>query len=127
MTGPMMRNNLSVFLRTRPADVLLNDGRIDSGRRDGVGWTRRRMAAFLPLARVMRDKDGDIPRDLVPGVVGDFHLDRVNPSFPRTGAFCAQIDGQVAGDPPIRRRIAVATTINGFAARDRHNLAADLA
>src|SRR2546428_9095872 len=114
MTGPMKRNDLSVFLLTRSIDVLRRDGTIDSGRRDVVGLTRQCWATLLPLTRVMRDKDCYIPRDLVPGVVGDFHLDRVSPSFPRAGAFGAQIDCQVAGDPAIRRRIAVAMTINGF-------------
>src|SRR5438093_4315582 len=126
MTGPMMRTELSVFLQTRRTDAAFEAVMIDSNRGDDGGLTRWRVAAFPPLAHVMRDKDGDIPRDLVPSGVGDFHLDGVNPSFPRAGAFCAQIDGQVAGDPPIRRGIAVAMTINGFAARHRHNLAADL-
>src|SRR5881394_2269910 len=125
MTGPMMRTELSVFLQTRRTNAAFEAVMIDSNRGDDGGLTRWRVAAFSSLAHVMRDKDGHIPRELVPGGVGDFHLDGVNPSFPQAGAFCAQIDGQVAGDPPIRRGIAVAMTINGFAARDGYNLAAD--
>ena len=75
----------------------------------------------------MRHRDGEIPRDLVSGVIGDFQLDRVNPSFPRAGAFRAQINSQVAGDLPIGRSVAIAVTIDRFVARDRHNLAADFA
>ena len=75
----------------------------------------------------MRHRNGEIPRDLVSGVIGDFQLDGVNPSFPRAGAFGAQINSQVASDPPIGRSISVAVTIDGFVARDRHNLAADFA